>query len=118
MAGPEYAAVSIAASLTVEPWEAAATMGQTLEVALEAFLHPLTGGIAGQGWAFGTLPTLSDFYRLIGALDGVTRVDDLTVTVEREEGRFAYGIGSVPPRPLDDSVLICNGEHVITIRGV
>lgn len=50
--------------------------------ALAAFLHPVTGGPDGQGWPFGRAVYLSDLAALLGALDGVDYVEELTLLAD------------------------------------
>jgi len=68
---------------------------------LVAFLHPLTGGLDGQGWAFGRKPYQSDLYALIEDIPGVDYVRRLTV-IETDEVR-------------PDRFLVYSGDHQITM---
>ena len=49
---------------------------------LEAFLHPLTGGPDGTGWAFGRIPHRSDLFALIDRQPGVDHVVRLDVSMD------------------------------------
>jgi hypothetical protein len=83
--------------------EAAADVQVAILTRLAAFLHPLTGGLDGQGWAFGRKPYRSDLYALIESTPGVNHVRRLTVTEE----------GDVRP----DRFLVYSGSHLITMVG-
>ncbi len=80
VAGPEW--VQVAVSATVVPTSlqtADATVGN-VSAALYHFLHPLTGGTHGRGWAFSAVPRRSAFYAVIEALRDVDHVRTLSVT--------------------------------------
>ncbi|NEO93835.1 MAG: hypothetical protein F6K56_28020, partial [Moorea sp. SIO3G5] len=71
--------------------------------ALNNFLHPLTGGVEGQGWPFGRQPHKSDLYRLIESVPGVNYVNSLSIDLaeipDEQKKRF----------------LIYSGEHQISL---
>lgn len=80
VAGPDWVQVSIAADIVPQALATAdATRGAVLRRIAE-FLHPLTGGMAGEGWAFGRLPRRSDLYALIESVPGVDHVRSLSGT--------------------------------------
>jgi hypothetical protein len=76
---------------------------------LAAFLHPLTGGLDGAGWAFGRKPYRSDLYALLEATPGVDHVQLLRVEEELEETENGVA------RP--GRFLIFSGPHEITLTG-
>ena len=78
--GPLYVEVQITTKLILNSLETASIVEQDVEKKLASFLHPLTGGFDGTGWAFGRQPYQSDFYRLLEGVQGVDHVHDLTVT--------------------------------------
>ena len=82
------------------------TLEATVVEALEHFLHPLTGGPAGQGWAFGRKPHKSDLYALLETLDGVDHVQSLEVKEEPDTAT-----GTLQP----DRFLVFSGAHKITL---
>jgi hypothetical protein len=51
---------------------------------VERFLHPLTGGPDGQGWAFGRRPHHSDLSALLEKVGGVDHIRSLSVTLQPE----------------------------------
>lgn len=79
--GPDYVRVDVEAELAVATLEGAGEVEQAAQAALARFLHPLTGGLAGEGWAFGRKPHKSDLYLLLEALAGVDHVRKLVVRV-------------------------------------
>jgi predicted phage baseplate assembly protein len=119
VAGPTYVNVDVAADL----YPVSISLAPQLETAavskLQAFLHPLTGGPLGQGWDFGALPCLSDFYGLLGGILGVDHLENLSMRIY-----VADPPGS--PTTIDQShpfngslphyVLIASGNHTITVK--
>ena len=93
--------------------------------ALEAFLHPLTGGYQQAGWEFGRLPCLSDFYGLLEAINGMDHIENLRMTlravtpggVQVDEPRVV-----TEDRPLDVEVpvytLVYSGEHKFNVKAL
>ena len=51
---------------------------------LTAFIHPLTGGESGQGWAFGKAVSRGDIYGIIEGTPGVDHVASLSVKASDE----------------------------------
>jgi hypothetical protein len=86
VAGPEWIAVTVTATVVPTSFGEADAVGDRVRAALEAFLNPLTGGRAGQGWDFGRKPHGSDISALLEAVEGVDHVRTLTVDLEPETG--------------------------------
>jgi hypothetical protein len=70
--GPKYLRVGVRASVAARVAADSGAVKDEVLSALEAFLHPLTGGPEGQGWAFGRDVFLSD---VVTALKGITGID-------------------------------------------
>ena len=102
---PEYVRVSIIVAI------AAATAAEVdplkeCEQRLAAYLHPLTGGLAAQGWDFGRLPQSSDLYALLESVRGVDYIQSLRLETEEERpGLLQSGI-----------FLLCSGQHRISLQ--
>jgi hypothetical protein len=78
--GPSYVDIAVSASIyTIRTGSLTALEARATRT-VEQFLHPLSGGFDGEGWAFGELPCLSDLYALLRAVEGVEYVDDLSMT--------------------------------------
>ena len=97
--GPLYLQVNVQAEVGLVSLDGAGTVAAKIQNALAAFLHPLTGGVDGQGWEFGREPHRSDIY---GVIEGVPEVDHIrALTVEgiedfpgaRKTGRFLVHSG-------------------------
>ncbi|MBD2233296.1 putative baseplate assembly protein [Phormidium tenue] len=78
VAGPDWVQVSIAADIAPQNLATADATRSAVLRRIAEFLHPLTGGIKGEGWAFGRLPHRSDLYALIEAVPGVDHVRSLS----------------------------------------
>jgi predicted phage baseplate assembly protein len=103
LAGPDWVQVTVVAEIVPESLEIADAVETDVSTALQRFLHPLTGGSDGQGWAFGRRPHRSDLYALIESIPGVDYVR--TLSVEEEE------IGVVQT----DHFLVFSGSHEISL---
>ena len=84
VAGPEWIAVTVAATVVPTSFEEADAVGDRARTAVERFLHPLTGGPDGQGWAFGRRPHHSDLSALLEKVGGVDHIRSLSVTLQPE----------------------------------
>jgi len=103
VAGPDWLRVTVAVEIVPVSIEAATDVQATALARLATFLHPLTGGLDGQGWAFGRKPYRSDLHALIEGTPGVDHVRRLTVAEE----------GDVSP----DRFLVYSGHHQIAMVG-
>jgi hypothetical protein len=102
--GPMYIRVDVTAEIAVSEPTGASVVERAVHARLAAFLHPLTGGLDGNGWDFGRAPHRSDFFALIETVAGVDHVRYLQLTEEdrpdvRQTGRF----------------LVYSGEHQINL---
>jgi len=85
--GPLYIRVDVAAEIALTVPEGAGAVERAVRARLEAFLHPLSGGLAQAGWDFGRAPHRSDLYALIEAVPGVDHVRFLQINeVEDQPG--------------------------------
>ena len=133
VAGPEWIAVTVQATLVVTSVEDADSAGDRARTALQRYLHPLTGGSGGEGWAFGRRPRGSDLSALLEAVDGVDHVGSLSVsyqpqTADAERGLALQRIlarpltepGDAPERERDltdwlDRALVYSGPHDVSV---
>lgn len=80
--GPQYHAVGVVAEVAVRDPRAAGTTQLAVVAALQRFLHPLTGGPEGTGWAFGRDVYISDVAALLESVAGVDHVQTLELTLD------------------------------------
>ena len=99
--GPDWLRVSVTAEIVPLSMQMATTVQTAILERLTAFLHPLTGGLEGEGWPFGRKPHRSDFYALIERTPGIDHIRRLIVTEE----------GEVRP----ERFLVHSGEHLVTV---
>lgn len=81
---------------------------------IEEFIHPLTGGLDGNGWEIGSFPRVSQIRAYLRKrLKNVT-IAKLAVTtlVEDKEVEIKEDISSISQSPF---ILPISGEHVIHI---
>ena len=133
VAGPEWIAVTVETTVVVTSIEAADPAGDQSRTALERYLHPLTGGAAGQGWPFGLRPHASELSALLEAVAGVDHVRSLAVSyqpetedperklaLERILQRSLTEASDQPERERDlqswlDRALIYSGPHEVSV---
>ena len=133
VAGPEWIAVTVEATVVPTSFEEADVVRERVRTALERFLHPLTGGPDGQGWAFGRKPHGSDLSALIEAVASVDHVRTLSVSLQPETGDVARQgelqemlrrklteTSDEPERERDlqrwlDRALVYSGRHEISV---
>lgn len=109
---PVYSTVSVIATLHVERSQDAGALRRAAVIAIDAYLNPLHGGPAGEGWPVGRDVYRSELLALLAALPGVVSVTDLGLQGEGDEQPRC---GNAPICP--DS-LPAPGEHRIAVVGV
>jgi hypothetical protein len=72
--GPTYLSVRPQIDATVTDFDLAGQVELALSRDLKQFLHPVTGGREGTGWAFGQIPEKSHLYRWIESVPGISHV--------------------------------------------
>ncbi|MBE2222489.1 MAG: putative baseplate assembly protein [Anaerolineae bacterium] len=77
--GPTYLPVGVQAVVTPLNASEAGVVRDAVIAALETFLHPLTGGPEGTGWAFGRDVYLSDVAAVLEAVRGVDYVSTINL---------------------------------------
>jgi hypothetical protein len=119
---PSYIEVSITATLAVTSMENIMPVENRGVKELDAFMHPLTGGMDGKGWALGALPCVSDFYRLLENSEGVDHVVNLQMEMtfpkppglKNQKKKYLLLPDSLPEFTLLPNALVCTGSHSIT----
>lgn len=93
--GPDYLAVDVSATLTVDDMSQAGAVEQTAQQAIGGFLHPLTGGPEGIGWSTGRDVFLSDLAAVLERVPGVDYVEELVLLCDkvRQGEQFKVGDG-------------------------
>ena len=131
VAGPEWVRVTVTATVAPLSPDIGELVRARVTAALDRFLHPLTGGQDGSGWAFGREPHPSDLFALVEAVDGVDHVSSLTVAQRAESDDLGDRLAAVLGRSLADAAaqpppagdllrwlsraLVYSGPHQITV---
>jgi hypothetical protein len=103
--GPLYLRVDVRAEIAVSSPDGASAVESAVRARLDAFLHPLTGGLDGSGWDFGRAPHRSDLFALLESVPGVDHVRYLLIS-EVEDQPGVRGTGRF---------LVFSGEHQISL---
>lgn len=133
VAGPEWIQVTVTATVVPLSLEVAEPVRGRVRAALDRYLHPLTGGPDGRGWAFGRKPHRSDLFAVAEAVDGVDHVRTLTVAAQAQSQDLGDRLTGVLNRALPDAAqppapdlsrwlsraLVYSGPHeiIVTLRG-
>jgi predicted phage baseplate assembly protein len=112
VAGPRYTKVVVTATLVIANVADRASIIEQARTAISAFLDPLSGGPAHNGWPVGRAVYRSEVLALLDAINGVDYVAALTLTPD----------GGTPDHCGDISIcadgLVLSGDHqIIAIEG-
>lgn len=112
--GPRYATVSVTVTVRADGVESVSVLTDTITDRLDRYLHPLSGGPDGDGWAFGALPTLDGLTDHVTEAAGVEAVREIRMQVTASEEEWTVTPGSRPPG-LDPDMLVCAGEQDVSV---
>ena len=109
--GPSYRQISVVAEIVpADPGQAAA-LEEAVTSALNAFLHPVTGGPGGAGWEFGSTVHLSQIVQVVVDMPAVVEAPHVSLV----SGTDIYGdsvpipAGSLPSAGKHDIKLTLGG---------
>lgn len=105
--GVRYTRVSVRAEVVPQQADQAAQVEARVRENLNRFLHPLTGGIDGQGWEFGQAAHLSQIAYVIEATAGVDYAAEVMLM---NEGHLYEELISVQA-----DGLVAAGNHELTL---
>lgn len=111
---PHFLKLNVRLWLEKDTMENAYDIQNTAHMVIEEFIHPLTGGLDGNGWEIGSFPRVSQIRAYLRKrLKNVT-IAKLAVTtlVEDKEVEIKEDISSISQSPF---ILPISGEHVIHI---
>lgn len=110
--GPSYVTVTVETRVAGDGSRTVSALEAAVTADLDAFVHPLTGGPSGAGWAFGDLPAPGDLFARLEDVDGVDHVADLSVRYEGADATVTAEEGDAPPLVAAD-VLVTGGAHEV-----
>jgi predicted phage baseplate assembly protein len=110
--GPVYVAVSVEASVVASDDADRGQVKESIETALSAYLHPLTGGEDGLGWPFGGTIRYSQVLQRVFTVAGVESVPSLFLIVDGERRTECRDV------PIDPNALVYPGAHAITVSSL
>lgn len=109
---PSYAAVSVHVTVRARSFDVAGMAEAKVQQQLAKFLHPLSGGLDGNGWDFGRGLTASDLYTLIEDIDEVDHVVELNMYLRKGSSeRLVEGEQVI----VDENALLTGGTHRVSI---
>lgn len=103
--GPEYVGIGVVTDIVWKEEYSIADAVSECRKRLDRFLHPVSGGLHGQGWQFGQLPHASDLYPLLGEIEGLDHIRSLELSTREERA------GLLRAR----NFLVCSGNHEIRV---
>lgn len=115
--GPRYVAVRVQMTVVLMPDTSAtqeAAVRASLEAAVAAFMHPLTGGLEGKGWPFGRNVYVSEIYDI---LDRQRNVDFVKRTEVPAQGGGTRQLEELAVIPDDKSRMKYNdGGELVAVE--
>lgn len=110
---PDWVEVTVRAAVVPVSLDVADAARTAATATLTRFLHPLTGGSSGQGWAFGRRPFPSDLYAVLESIPEIDHVSGLSIVSIPSLGDDP----TITPLPVDrlDRFLIYSGNHQIIL---
>jgi hypothetical protein len=112
---PAYVAVDVTAVILARKMDAVPLIEQAAAAGIRGFLHPLTGGQGGGGWAFGQTPCLADLYSLLEGIDGVEYVRELSFSLSAGDPAAITRGECTGQGEIASFALPCSGNHRITV---
>jgi predicted phage baseplate assembly protein len=107
---PDYVQVTVAATVLLTPRVSAAAVRENIVAALQKFLDPLRGGVAGAGWEFGRSVYQSEIYQVIESVSGVDCVMRVAFAAQ---GNFQFEGNNI--RLTRPHGLVYSGEHQLEL---
>ncbi|MEO7126834.1 MAG: putative baseplate assembly protein [Nakamurella sp.] len=112
---PFYQGVSVAALVHAPAGRPLALIRQRASAALTRYLHPLTGGVDGEGWLFDADVNAATITQLLESVEGIDRVDEVLLYEYDLRSGERIGGGRDVVR-LDAQSLFLSGPHRVVVR--
>lgn len=105
--GPKYLGINVEVDVAPVAADGAGEIKLDIARTISNYLHPLTGGMDGNGWDFGRYPRESNLYALIEGLSGVDHVKSLKLTPAKD---------STEVKNAGAYFLVYSGTHTINLK--
>lgn len=113
--GPSYVPVSVEVDVAAAGVGSLSRLEETVRSRVASYLHPLSGGPEGEGWAFSETPCHSELYGLLEGIDGVDHVEDLVLRFRGSDSTLTVRDGDPIPSMSTDA-LVHSGTHEVRAR--
>lgn len=107
VAGPRYLAIDVTVDVAPKSFDGAGELKLLIAQTISDYLHPLTGGMDGNGWDFGRYPHESNLYAEIEALTGVDYVKNLQLSPARTSDEV---------KNAGEYFLVYSGTHTVNLK--
>jgi predicted phage baseplate assembly protein len=111
---PAYQGVTVVAMMRSRPWADPTRLQRTATDALYGYLHPITGGMEGNGWAFGRPVHMGEIYALLQRIPGTELVEDVRLfaanPITGQRGQAAQRVEVAP------NALVFSYEHQVRVE--
>ncbi len=107
---PTYRQVEIHGDVVAKNDADLSVVSQAIEQGLLDYFHPLKGGEDGQGWPFGRDIFYSLVYQRIFAIEGVDRIESLTIFLDGEAQEAFSNL------EIKSDVLLYSSQHSMQVR--
>jgi predicted phage baseplate assembly protein len=111
---PAYQGVTVVAMLRARPWADPNRLQRAATDSLYAYLHPISGGMDGTGWAFGRPVHMGEVYALLQRLPGTELVEDVRLfaanPITGERGTATQRVEVAP------NALVFSYEHQVRVE--
>lgn len=114
---PSYVRANLTAELKTNVIDAIPVIEQKAKKRISEFFHPLTGGMDGNGWKFGSTPCISDLYSLLSGIENVNHVEKVTIELREDKESNIIEISETSKeRDLPQYAILYSGDHKITTQ--
>ncbi|TFG44137.1 MAG: putative baseplate assembly protein, partial [Bacteroidia bacterium] len=113
--GPKYTTINVRVKVKPVSFQESIAVSDRIHEKLTMFLHPLTGGVTGDGWDFGQALAISQIAAVIEDIKGVDYVQEIELKkVEPGRTEEASGVQQIAIEP---DALPCAGVISVEMEG-
>jgi len=115
---PEYVSININATLHTKTVAYADRIEEDTRIALNTYLHPLSGKVDSSGWAFGEALCLSDVIGWLERIQDVEYISHIEVMMQSKKNQKVLSHAKNHLVTLPPYALIASGVHTIQVKEV